>query len=77
MAANVICNYFGHKWMVKYLNNAIKANGERYKFSKIRKCARCEKHEYFYSEWIPGESVSPDDLEQGFINVKTRKKYAQ
>jgi hypothetical protein len=37
---------------IKNLSNSIKLNEERYSLSAIRKCKRCEKHQYKYTEWV-------------------------
>ena len=42
----------------------MKSNGERYPYSVVRKCKRCDKHQYKYAEWIDGEFVSEKDKEE-------------
>ena len=42
-------------WLYKDLTNAIKANGEKYPYTAVRKCKRCNKHQYKYSDWVDEE----------------------
>lgn len=45
------CELIGHDWQYKDYTNHIKANGEKYEFTKSRECNRCEINQYFYLEW--------------------------
>jgi hypothetical protein len=35
----------------------MRPNGEKYEYSKLRKCLRCNKREYLYEEWLEEEQV--------------------
>ncbi|MEO5571302.1 MAG: hypothetical protein ABIT08_05565 [Bacteroidia bacterium] len=42
-------------WLYKDLTNAIREHGEKYPYTAVRKCRRCDKHEYKYAEWVDEE----------------------
>jgi hypothetical protein len=68
MALPLKCRLFRHAWVYKDLTNSIKLNGERYSLSAIRKCKRCEKHQYKYTEWVD-DATNKDKDEMVFQYV--------
>ena len=55
IATHILCRVVGHNWRFKDCSYAMKSNGEKYEYSRQRKCLRCMKREYFYDEWIEAE----------------------
>ncbi|MEO8147458.1 MAG: hypothetical protein ABI723_07465 [Bacteroidia bacterium] len=49
---NLICKLVGHWWRYKDYSTWIMDNGDKYPFKAARRCARCNRNEYFYTEWI-------------------------
>jgi hypothetical protein len=67
MAKHLFCKIFGHKWLYRDFTNAVKANGESYQYTKMRKCVRCEDHEYLYAQWVSKDMRYPIDKDEGFL----------
>ena len=56
MSSNFWCKLLGHKWVYKDFSNAVNEKGSKIGYTKVRKCLRCEKHEYKYAQWL-GEDL--------------------
>ena len=46
-----LCIFIGHKWRYKNYSNVLKADGTKHNYTSVRKCFRCMKRQYLYSEW--------------------------
>ena len=57
ISSDIRCKIIGHNWIYKDCSNAMMSNGEKYEYSKLRKCLRCNKREYSYDEWLEEEQV--------------------
>lgn len=64
MALNIICHLLGHKWKYKDYTNAVKWDGGKYTLSKVRKCMRCDEHEFKYDTWVKRDQALPEDIEK-------------
>jgi hypothetical protein len=64
MASNILCHLLGHKWRYKDYTNAIRWDGKRYSFTMVRKCMRCDEHEYKYDYWVKKEKALPEDVDK-------------
>jgi hypothetical protein len=62
MTTNILCHLIGHKWRYKDYTNSLRWDGKRYSFTSLRKCIRCEEHEYKYDNWVKKEKALPDDM---------------
>ena len=64
MALNILCHLLGHKWRYKDYTFAVKADGTPYKLSHVRKCMRCDEHEFKYDTWVKRDQAIPEDVEK-------------
>jgi hypothetical protein len=64
MSLNIICHLLGHKWRYKDYTNAVKADGTKYQLSQVRKCMRCDEHEYKYDKWVKKEMAVSEDIQK-------------
>ena len=77
MKENIFCKYFGHHWITNDFAYSIKANGENYKYTQKRRCARCRKTEYLFDEWKPAEDVPEEEKDQGFLRQNSGNQIAE
>lgn len=53
MEINFVCKIIGHSWKYKDYSDWILHNGNPYPFLVARRCSICERHEYYYHQWVP------------------------
>lgn len=66
MRDTILCKLFGHSWKYRDFSKYIKSNGEKYIYTELRKCKRCNKQEYKYEDWVSEDLLKPDDRQNNY-----------
>ena len=53
----LMCALLGHKWRYKDYSNILTDEGKKHEFTSVRKCFRCSKRQYFFSDWMDHKHI--------------------